>query len=164
MQMYYIYISAGTLELMELHICGSLKMFHVLLKCENFLFVNPRFLFFFSLVTTCILLAKYIYILLYYVYVPWWNYFSRKFAGHTDTPIIYMIDKIMLSSQNVPIQQSIETSAWCVSKKIPSYIIPFANYQLYIPNGIIIPPTIHGKIIHPLCFMVNLLNTTHDSW
>ena len=106
----------------------------------------------------------YIYILLYYVYVPWWNYFSRKFAGHTDTPIIYMIDKIMLSSQNVPIQQSIETSAWCVSKKIPSYIIPFANYQLYIPNGIIIPPTIHGIITHPLCFMVNLLNTTHDSW
>ena len=61
----YIYISAGTLELMELHICGSLKMFHVLLKCENFLFVNPRFLFFFSLVTTCILLAKYIYIYTY---------------------------------------------------------------------------------------------------
>ena len=88
MQMYYIYIyiSAGTLELMELHICGSLKMFHVLLKCENFLFVNPRFLFFFSLVTTCILLAKYIYIYIYY-YIMYMFLGEITFQGNLqDTP------------------------------------------------------------------------------
>ena len=55
-----------------------------------------------------------------------------------------MIDKIMLSSQNVPIQQSIETSAWCVSKK----------------NPIIYNPICQLSIVHPKWDY----NTTHNSW
>jgi hypothetical protein len=128
---------------MELHICGSLKMFHVLLKCENFLFVNPRFLFFFALVTTCILLAIYIYITILCICSLVKLLFKEICRTHRHTHNLY-------DRQNHAFQS-----------KCPHTTI-YWNLSMvcFQKNPIIYNPICQLSIVHPKWDY----NTTHNSW